>query len=114
MKNQPEYQLQIKPLSVNESYKGRRFKTGKLKAYAVELMHALPEIVLPEPPFFISYEFGFSSANSDVDNPIKAFQDILQKRYKFNDSQVFKIQAEKVHVKKGDEYIKFKIDNYLK
>lgn len=105
-------QLPIKPLSVNEAYKGRRFKTDKYKQYTHDLLFLLPKIKLPEPPYFVSYEFGFSSSNSDADNPVKPFQDVLQLKYGFNDSQVFKIQIEKFHVKKGKEFIRFKIESY--
>lgn len=101
--------LNIKPLSVNEGYKGRRFKTDKYKAYEKEVLYTLKKMDIPEPPLMIHYEFGFSTVQSDVDNPVKFFQDLLQKKFGFNDSNVYRIIADKKVVKKGKEYIKFSI-----
>jgi len=63
--------IKIKPLSVNQCWAGQRFKTPKYKAYEKELLYRIPKITIPSPPFEVHYEFGFSSANSDLDNPIK-------------------------------------------
>jgi hypothetical protein len=41
--------------------------------------------------------------------PVKPFQDILQKRYNFDDRDIFKATVEKEIVKKGAEFIDFKI-----
>jgi len=101
--------IDIKPLSVNQCWQGKRFKTPKYKGYEKEMLLLLPKIDIPNPPFKVYYEFGFSSANSDLDNPIKPLQDILQKRYDFNDKDIFEIAAKKVKVKKGDEYLIFEI-----
>ena len=54
-------------------------------------------------------KFGFSSKLADWDNPVKPFQDILQKRYNFDDRDIFKATVEKEIVKKGNEFIEFKI-----
>ena len=101
--------IYIKPLSVNKCFQGRRFKTNEYKNYEYELLLKLPKIKLPEPPFSVYYEFGFSSANSDLDNPIKPLQDILQKKYKFNDKDIHEMTAKKVKGNKGKEYLKLKI-----
>jgi Holliday junction resolvase RusA-like endonuclease len=66
---------------------------------------------LPPPPFRISYEFGFSSKASDIDNPTKQITDILSKRYKFNDNQVYEMNLKKTIVPKGKEFIKWKIEH---
>ena len=60
----------------------------------------------------ISFVWGLSSKLADYDNPIKAFQDILQKKYNFNDSKIYKATIIKEIVKKGDEFIKFEIKEY--
>ena len=65
---------------------------------------------IPEPPYKVYYEFGFSSAASDLDNPIKPLQDILQKRYDFNDKHIYEMTAKRVKVKKGEEYLLFEIN----
>jgi len=102
--------IDIKPLSVNEAWKGRRIKTKEYKAYEKTLLLLLPNnYKMPTPPYHIEYTFGFSSVLSDVDNPVKLVQDILQKKYKFNDKDVFSFCATKEKVDKGKEYISFEI-----
>ena len=101
--------ITIKPISVNECWRGRRFKTDKYKGYEKEMLLRLPKIDIPKPPFKVYYEFGFSSANSDLDNPIKPLQDILQKRYGFNDKDILEMTAKRVKVTKGNEYLIFEI-----
>lgn len=107
-----EIYKQIKPLSVNECWQGRRFKTPAYKAYEKELLYTLPQKKIPPPPYRISFEFGFSSSLNDWDNPIKPLQDILQKKYNFNDKEVFSAMVSKELVKKGQEYFRVKIEHY--
>lgn len=101
--------LNIKPLSVNEAWQGQRFKTKKYSAYEQELLYTLPKIKVPEPPFKLIMEVGFSNKGSDLSNVIKLFEDILQKKYGFNDKDIYEISMKKNIVKKGQEYISFEI-----
>lgn len=103
------HKIEIKPLSVNEAWMGRRFKTSAYRIYEKSVGYLLPKIKIPSPPLQINYEFGFSSSGSDIDNPVKMINDLLQKKYGFNDNQVYKMVITKKLVKKGQEYIKFKI-----
>lgn len=101
--------LEIKPLSVNEAWKGRRFKTDKYKHYERSLLLMLPQITVPDGKLDVRIKWGFSSIGSDVDNPCKPFLDCLQKKYGFNDSRIYKLSLEKEKVKKGSEFIDFDI-----
>lgn len=101
--------LNIKPLSVNEAWKGRRFKTDKYKRYINDILFILPKIEIPEGYLHLSLEFGFSSAASDFDNPVKCFVDCLQKKYGFNDKMIKRCTIDVQKTKKGNEYIKFNI-----
>lgn len=101
----------IKPLSVNEAWKGRRQKTRKYQIYEKAVLISLPRMVLGDPPYRLSYEFGFSSKGSDIDNPIKQFTDILSKKYHFNDNEIFELTARKTIVSKGSEFVAFKIES---
>lgn len=103
--------INIIPLSVNQCWQGKRFKTPKYKAYEKELLLTLKPLTLPLPPFKIVLEFGLSNSLSDWDNPIKPFQDVLQKKYGFNDKDVFEANVKKVKVKKGEEFINWKIES---
>ncbi len=104
--------IDIKPLSVNEAWQGRRFKTGKYKKYEKDMLLCLPKIELPEPPYIAYYTFGLSNMASDWDNPVKPFQDICQKKYGFNDRNIKKAVIEKVKVEKGKEYIAFRFEHF--
>lgn len=101
--------IDIKPLSVNACWAGRRFKTQEYKQYEKDMFLLLPKIKIPKPPYKVYYEFGFSSGASDLDNPIKPLQDILQKKYGFNDKHIHEMIAKRVKVKKGQEYLVFNI-----
>lgn len=102
--------LNIKPLSVNEAWKGRRFKTDKYKAYELEVCYRLNPLKIPEGNLEILLTFGFSSSLSDFDNPVKPFVDCLQKKYRFNDNRIKRATIEVVKVKKGDEFIDWRIN----
>ena len=104
-------EIKYKPLSVNEAWKGQRFKTDKYKKYEKDVLFLLPKISLPKPPYKIYLEFGLSSSLSDWDNPIKPLQDILQLKYNFNDKDIFKAEVLKVKVEKGNEYFKFEFSS---
>ena len=103
--------LNKKPLSVNQAWQGKRFKTNKYKAYEKELLYTLPKLPLPyqNKKLKISFVFGFSSPLSDLDNPVKMLLDILQKKYRFNDKEVFELNVKKEIVKKKAEFIKIEI-----
>lgn len=101
--------IKIKALSVNACYRGRRFKTPVYKAYEKELLLKLPKMAVPEGELELIIQFGFSSKLSDIDNGVKTFIDVLQKKYDFNDRRIYRLVVNKVIVKKGDEYINFKI-----
>ena len=105
------HKINIKPLSVNAAWRGRRFPTDDYKYYKIELGLLLPIITVPEGLLEVYYEFGINMA-MDWDSPIKQFQDILQNQYGFNDNQIYKATVLKVPVTRGDEYIKFNIKSY--
>ena len=106
------YKINKKPLSVNECFQGRRFKTQEYKKYERDLLLMLPKKTFKFDKFSIIIEFGFSSTLADLDNPVKPFLDILQKKYNINDRYVYSLSISKKVVPKGTEYIKFKISQY--
>jgi Holliday junction resolvase RusA-like endonuclease len=101
--------VQIKPLSVNKAYQGKRFRTPEYDRYQEAVMLMLPTFNIPPSLLKLVFEFGFSNTQADADNPCKLFTDILQKKYGFNDSRVYEIVIRKAIVPKGQEYIKFNI-----
>jgi Holliday junction resolvase RusA-like endonuclease len=101
------HRINIKPLTVNRAYQGRRFRTPELLAYQQELAYRLPKIEVPKGKLDVSYVFGVSSRNSDLDNCVKAFQDALAEQYGFNDRDVYRMEVEKQIVPKGKEFVGF-------
>jgi hypothetical protein len=100
----------IVPLSINKAWKGKRYSTDEYKSYRLLLTLLLPKkIILPEPFYEIKFVFGLSSTLSDWDNPIKPAQDIIAKKYGFNDKLIRKGSAEIVIVDKGFEFLEFDI-----
>lgn len=100
--------IKTKPLSVNKVWCGKRFKTDDYKVYEQELFLLLPkELKIPKGKIHLKLRFGFSSKASDIDNPLKPFVDILQKKYGFNDKMIYKLSVEKVDIKKDSEFIEF-------
>jgi len=99
--------VNIKPLSVNKAWRGRRFKTSDYEIYEKELYYLLPNIEVSKGKLKLNIEFGLSSKGSDIDNCLKQFIDVCQKKYLFNDNRIYKLTLEKVDVKKGEEYIDF-------
>jgi Holliday junction resolvase RusA-like endonuclease len=102
--------IAIKPLSVNVAWQGKRFKTKEYLNYEKNLLSLLPHQKLPDKPFKIYIEFGMANSASDWDNPIKPFVDVLQKKYLFDDKDIQEGTVKKIKVKKGEEYINFKIE----
>ncbi len=101
--------IKIKPLSVNEAWQGRRFKTDKYKQYEKDLLLMLPNIKIPKAPYFVDIGFYFSSPLSDIDNCLKPFLDVLQKKYNINDRDIYQLSVIKTLVPKGHEGITFEI-----
>lgn len=105
-------EIKLKPISINEAFKGRRFKTDKYKRFERSLLYLLPIYKVPSGKLQLNLTIGLSSKNADWDNPVKLIQDCLQKKYSFNDRMIYRAIVEKVDVKKGDEFIKFELIEY--
>jgi Holliday junction resolvase RusA-like endonuclease len=102
--------LNIKPLSVNQAWAGRRFKTPKYKAYEKEMLLIIPKTKIDfNANLRLDIVFGYSSKGSDIDNGLKPLLDCLQKKLGINDNKIYELNVKKEIVKKGNEFIKIKI-----
>lgn len=101
--------LKIKPLSVNQIFKGKRFRTKEYDIYELQVISLLSKINIPNGNLSIIYNVGLSSKNGDIDNCIKPFQDIISKYYGFNDNRIYHLEVFKSIVKKGSEFISFEL-----
>ena len=107
--------LKIKPLSVNAAYKAVRCgnkasiaKSTEYKAYTKHLPLLLPtQLQLPEGKLVFIVKWYFATAASDIDNPIKAMQDLICDYYGVNDNQIYLAMQEKNIAGKGNERIEF-------
>ena len=105
--------IQIKPLSVNEAFQGRRFKTDKYKQWIENSIIQLKLIPIPESQKLkLIVAFGVSNSAADIDNPLKPLLDLIQKKYGINDNRFYKLEVTKEIVKKGKEFIKFDIQEF--
>lgn len=108
------FKLNEKPLSINEAWQGKRFKTPAYKHYEEAMLLLMPKgKVDPEQMLRVEFFFGFSNKASDLDNPVKLLMDIAQKKYGFNDKNVFELNVRKCIVKKGEEFIQMGIYQLL-
>ena len=101
--------LNIKPLSVNEAWQGRRFKTPKYNKYIKDMLTILPPLKVSNDKLELEITFGLSSIAADIDNPLKCFIDCLQKKYGFDDKMIYRLIVNKDIVKRGKEYIEFNL-----
>ena len=101
--------IDIKPLTVNRAWQGRRFKTKAYKQYEKDVITLLRPLSVPDGPLEIHLTFGQSNMGADFDNPVKPFVDCLQKKYGFNDNRIQRAVIEKVKVAKGQEFIGFSL-----
>ena len=106
-----DIKLQIKPMSINSAFKGRKFRTQEYDIFIIKCLRLLPDkIEIPNKDHIkLALEFGFSSRASDIDNCVKTFIDCLVKKYKVDDRFIYELHTFKTIVKKGEEFIRFKI-----
>lgn len=102
----------LKPLSANKAFQGRKVKTREYRHYEKTLIETLPDLEIPDGELELQLIVRYSSKLADVDNALKPFIDVLQKRYGFNDRFIFKLTVIKEIVPKGDEKILFKVTPY--
>lgn len=88
----------IKPLSVNEAWQGRRFKTKAYLAYETEMLLSLPKREKITGYVEVIYRFGIPSRFDviDVGNFEKLISDIIVKKgYIEDDSKIVRMVLEK-------------------
>ena len=106
------YHIPIKPLTQNQAWKGRRYKSAAYKQYEKDVNLYLNTLqlpkVIPKEPFHLYLEFG-TTKGQDCSNSIKLFEDILCKHLGVNDNCVMSIFARKIVTKKTDRFIRFNI-----
>lgn len=106
----------VKPISVNKAWYMNKKKSRDYMNFQEDMIPYLQGFSCPERvrdnqvKLIAHFEFGFSSVKSDVDNCIKTSLDTMQSWFGFDDRIVFKLTAEKFHVKRGEDYLKIKLE----
>ncbi len=90
--------VEIKPLSINKCFQGRRFKTKDYKDYEYELLLILPEQEMIKGDVSVEIDFYVKYPKKlDVDNLLKPINDILtKKKYWEDDRFIYEIRARKI------------------
>lgn len=111
--------IPIKPFSQNRVKRGRTYKTAECRNWERDfrllLLKYAPrdELSIPDGDLELHFQFGFSSRNADVDNPVKIAQDTLCRHFGFaNDNRIRAISVRSVKVAKGAEFIAFSFCAY--
>jgi len=101
--------IDVKAMSMNAAYHGRRYKTKLYKAYETACMIRMQPMEIPDGELELHIQFGVSNKGFDLDNGCKPVIDIMQKKYGFNDNRIYSLSVTKRIVPKGKEYISFDI-----
>ena len=109
--------VNIKAMSVNDAWKGRRFPTDLYEVFREKVSLLLrkkdtPKVDTGKGWLFAHYRWGISTmGKSDTDNPCKQFQDVLFDRYGLKDVRVRFLILEKVKAEKGEEFIDWEVQD---
>lgn len=66
-------------------------------------------MTIPDGDLELHIQIGVSNRGFDIDNAVKPFLDILQKKYGFNDNRIYSLNVSKRITPKGCEFISFDI-----
>lgn len=82
--------LHVKPLSVNDAFRGRHFPTTAKKDYEQRLAWSLPKVAVVGNPYYrVAYDFHLVRfSTTDWDNCVKVTQDCLVKRGILSDDRL--------------------------
>ena len=107
--------LNVKAVSTNKMYTGRRYLSAEAKRFKAECVARmrLHKVTIPdkETPMELHLRFGLSR-DMDVSNAIKVFEDAVAEATGINDIQFQGITAVKEKVRGGQEYIAFDIRDF--
>ena len=97
-----KFKIDLKPLSVNKAWQGRRYKSEDYKKYEVDVCRLLSGTEkAPDGMLEVTYWFYMKNHKlADNDNPVKPLQDILKLRGIIKDDRyiyvthIYKIPSE--------------------
>lgn len=104
-----EITIPLKPISVNEAFQGKRFKTKKCNDFCDDFLKIAPKKEKIKGNVEIEYRFYIKNHKmEDYDNMIKITQDMIVKcGYIFDDRYIYKATIHKIP--SNEEKIEIKI-----
>lgn len=113
--------IDIKPLSVNKSYRWRKIKTQDLIDFHDDIdlffdtlwkdyYNSYIEFNKKWLKLKLSVIFWYSNIWSDIDNWLKSFIDWLSQSLWFNDNIIYELNVKKVKTEKEKEFIEFELE----
>ena len=104
--------LQIKPLSTNRIYVGRKVKSSQARQFerdiALLLAAYAKETELPDGDLAIHFRFG-TTRQKDLSNNVKLLEDQIAKHYGIDDRRFAGHTAVRIPVPRGEEFVIFQI-----
>lgn len=112
-----QFTLKVSPLSVNQAWRGRRFKTQEYKLFEVDVCNVLPlnKDKPLEGELIVEYIYHIHNyGNTDTGNLEKTLSDMLVKRKYIKDDRYIKrlIQQKERASSVQEEYISILISNF--
>ncbi len=103
--------IELKPISINEAFQGKRFKTKKCKDFENDFMLLAPKRKMIKGRVEVKYKFYMKNhSRADYDNVIKVVQDlIVECGYIEDDRKIYKATIYKIPSDKDYMDIKIKI-----
>lgn len=107
--------LEVSPISVNKSWKGRKFKTDLYKSFEYDVARMLPFVneSLGKQEVFVKYVFYINNyGNADTFNMEKTLSDMLVKRGYITDDRYIRAGYVRKERTDGPEWIDITIIPY--
>lgn len=112
---QTKIKVKIRPMSINKSWQGRRFKTKEYKEWSKEISYLLKEQKIKKTTEAVEIKIDWYYKNAkrmDIDNPLKVFLDsLVQNNIIDDDRNIWKLTIEK-HISQ-EAYFLFSIKEIL-
>lgn len=103
----------IKPLSVNQAWQGKRFKTPEYRTFEKEVLYKLPYLKMDEGEYKVTYIFYLIHAKTtDCDNLVKPLQDCIVKKGIIKDDRFISEYTVK-RIKSDRDYFEVLIEKIL-
>lgn len=99
-----KFELNLEPLSINQAFQGRRFKTPKYNKWIKSGLWLLKPLKRQEKPYRIDVELYVGSL-FDIDNALKPLFDLLKKGNIIEDDRYIEVLTIRKIISKEHKFI---------